>query len=59
MKKPFPSIRRMLVLPLALLALLSGGAIPGSALAVPSPVPPKPDRYVTDLAGVLPLPKKD
>ena len=54
MTMPFPSLRRTPVLPLALLALVSGWAIPGSALAGPSPVPPKPDRYVTDLAGVLP-----
>jgi len=53
MKRSVSKIRRRIVLPLVLLTLASAGTWTGQALADGSPVPPKPDRYVTDLAGVI------
>ncbi len=53
MNRSFPSTWRRMVLPLALLALVGSGPFAGNVFAGP-PVPPKPDRYVTDLANVLP-----
>jgi uncharacterized protein len=46
--------RRRVVLPLALLASVCCLIWSRNAGADGSPVPPKPDRYVTDLAGVFP-----
>jgi uncharacterized protein len=48
-----------LVLPLALLTLVCSLTWAGHAGADGSPVPPKPDRYVTDLAGVFPSGRAD
>ncbi len=53
MKRSNSTIRRRLALPLALLTLVCAGTWTEQALADGSPVPPKPDRYVTDLAGVI------
>lgn len=46
--------RRRVVLPLALLASVCCFIWSRNAGADGSPVPPKPDRYVTDLSGVFP-----
>jgi uncharacterized protein len=54
MNRSLATTRRTLVLPLAFMALTLGGTWTGRSLADTSPVPPKPERYVTDAAGVLP-----
>jgi uncharacterized protein len=46
--------RERLVLPIAALVSLFAGFWSGRVLAAAAPVPAKPDRYVTDLAKVLP-----
>ncbi len=53
MKRSLSTTPRRLGLLLALLAMVYGGTWARYALASGSPVPPKPDRYVTDLASVL------